>query len=66
MNIKAEHMEKENKNKATIIPNGPMQIEGNFMIQGINGELIAKEGKVYLCRCGKSEIKPFCDGSHKK
>ena len=47
--------------------NGSLRIEGDF-------EIVDKEGNVYglggrevisICRCGLSNNKPFCDGSHK-
>jgi CDGSH-type Zn-finger protein len=30
------------------------------------GRTVTKTEKTFLCRCGASENKPFCDGSHKK
>jgi len=54
------------ENKITVIPNGPLVVEGNFKIKNTDGTYLKQEGKVYLCRCGKSANKPFCDGSHKK
>lgn len=45
---------------------------GSYRITG-DVELIDAEGNVYetkksfsLCRCGHSEIKPFCDGTHRR
>jgi CDGSH-type Zn-finger protein len=55
-----------NINKVTAIPKGPLLIEGNFRIKGVGGDLLSAADKVYLCRCGKSANKPFCDGTHKK
>lgn len=50
----------------TVLNNGPYKVEGDFEIRDMNGGLIAKGDKpVFLCRCGISEKKPFCDGSHK-
>ncbi|BAK74878.1 zinc finger CDGSH-type domain protein [Pseudogulbenkiania sp. NH8B] len=54
--------------KAIITPrnNGPYHIKGEFTIVTQGGREIAVEGdQVWLCRCGHSRNKPFCDGSHK-
>lgn len=59
-------MSDNSKNKVTVIPGGPLVLEGEFMIKGIDGNLLSTAEKVYLCRCGKSNNKPFCDGEHKK
>ncbi len=56
----------ENKTKATAFENGPLMVEGNFTVKGVDGVLLSTMDKVYLCRCGKSANKPFCDGSHRK
>ena len=53
-------------NKVTVKPSGPLIIEGNFRIKGVDGNVLSAADKIYLCRCGKSENKPFCDGAHKK
>lgn len=44
---------------------GPLIIRGDFRIQTWDGTPIpAGSQTVALCRCGRSAIKPFCDGSH--
>src|SRR4051812_13372660 len=53
---------------APIVPceNGPLLLRGNFTITTPDGEVIdAGRPTVALCRCGRSAIKPFCDGTHK-
>ena len=54
--------------QATITKNGPIKIEGDFKVLDASGAAFTNaEGKpVYLCRCGLSANKPFCDGSHSK
>ena len=54
--------------KATILPNGPVKIEGEFQICDAAGHPFdLGAGKpVFLCRCGLSGKKPFCDGTHNK
>ena len=54
---------------ATITPyrDGPLIVRGDFRLLDQDGAEIDPGRKtVALCRCGKSGIKPFCDGSHKR
>ena len=51
----------------TVCPNGPLLVRGPVSIVDDNGdELPRHRPTIALCRCGKSGIKPFCDGSHKR
>lgn len=44
---------------------GPLLVRGPFELQTQDGGVIdAGRRTVALCRCGKSAIKPFCDGRH--
>lgn len=54
------------KNIVTVKTNGPLILEGNFRIKGVDGNITVSDDKIYLCSCGKSNKKPFCDGEHKK
>jgi CDGSH-type Zn-finger protein len=57
----------ENTNvKVTAIPNGPLMVEGTIEVTKSDGVKETKETKSFLCRCGHSANKPYCDGSHKK
>jgi len=52
--------------KITLRPNGPAFVEtAKAQIVFADGTVVEKEGKFSLCRCGNSNNKPFCDGSHK-
>lgn len=48
------------------IPNGPLEVSGNLTMVAGSGRSAWQGRKVYLCRCGASGNKPFCDGSHKR
>lgn len=49
-----------------IVParNGPLSVSGNLEICSGTGRTVDRVSAVKLCRCGASESKPFCDGSH--
>ena len=47
------------------ISDGPLKVAGNLEITTGTGRKIATLPQAYLCRCGASKNKPFCDGSHK-
>jgi CDGSH-type Zn-finger protein len=54
---------------ATITPyrDGPLIVRGDFRLVDQDGaEIDPGRRTIALCRCGKSGIKPFCDGSHKR
>jgi CDGSH-type Zn-finger protein len=53
------------KTKLTIRDNGPILVKGNFEIVDAEGNSYPTKSQVSLCRCGLSQRKPFCDGSHK-
>ena len=46
-------------------PDGPLEVTGPVELAGHDGEPIESPAPTaYLCRCGRSANKPFCDGSH--
>ena len=47
------------------LPDGPYEVTGSLEVADRDGQTIeAPASKLYLCRCGRSANKPFCDGSH--
>ncbi len=54
--------------KITVRNNGSLRIEGDFEICDSEGGVFDLAGRttIGLCRCGHSENKPFCDGTHRK
>ena len=53
-------------NTIALAADGPLYARGDIEIKDGDGNLLARETRVALCRCGDSEIKPYCDGSHTK
>jgi len=50
----------------TVTPtkNGPLYVQGALEICSASGRTITRTMETWLCRCGHSQNKPFCDGSH--
>jgi len=57
----------ESGGKLNVSPmtDGPLIVKGNTTITSGSGRVGWQGTQVALCRCGASENKPFCDGSHK-
>ena len=52
--------------KIEVTPNGPYIINTNCLIVHRDGKEEMRTGRITLCRCGQSQNKPYCDGSHNK
>lgn len=46
-------------------PNGSLKVTGNLEVVSGTGRTVNKVTQVWLCRCGQSKNKPYCDSSHK-
>jgi CDGSH-type Zn-finger protein/uncharacterized Fe-S cluster protein YjdI len=58
--------EAANRRALRVVPitNGPYLLRGEVEIRDAAGRSAYRGSKASLCRCGHSENKPFCDGSH--
>ena len=43
---------------------GPIWVRGGIPVESADGTIYEIRNRQTLCRCGKSENKPYCDGSH--
>jgi CDGSH iron-sulfur domain-containing protein 3 len=46
--------------------NGPYLVTGRVTLVDADGRPYTVEENFVLCRCGRSALKPFCDGSHRE
>jgi CDGSH-type Zn-finger protein len=52
-----------------VLNNGPLRVTGDdIVIKDVAGNTFGLAGRtvISLCRCGQSDNKPFCDGSHNR
>jgi len=52
------------QNVITIEEDGPIYIYGEVVIRDSDENVVLKDTRVAMCRCGKSKNKPLCDNSH--
>ena len=66
MEAKKDIVQDEVGGKLTITAHhaGPLELAGNFRIEDAEGTTLHAGTKTFLCRCGASSSKPFCDGTH--
>ena len=56
----------EEETRITSYRDGPLLVRGPFRLVDQDGNAIdARRETIALCRCGKSRLRPFCDGTHK-
>ncbi len=64
-NKKYFKMEENNKKeKLVVFENGPLHIPKNIDVVDKDGKILKVNEEKFICRCGHSKNKPFCDGSH--
>lgn len=49
-----------------ILRHGPAVAEGDLVFAREDGTEVRRESKAFLCRCGYSARKPFCDAAHRR
>ncbi len=48
-----------------VLKNGPYEVQGSVaLVDQKRNAYSPDEDTIYLCRCGQSANKPFCDGAH--
>lgn len=52
--------------EVTLIPDGPLAIRGEVDVRLPDGTVVARRGRLTLCRCGASANKPYCDAAHRR
>jgi CDGSH-type Zn-finger protein/uncharacterized Fe-S cluster protein YjdI len=52
------------QNTAEVSADGPTNLRGDIAVVSGTGEVVYEGTRISLCRCGASQNKPFCDGSH--
>ncbi len=65
--IKGESSKEQNTvsaTKAEVIPDGPLLVQGLLEVKLTDGSIESKKRSTAFCRCGASETKPYCDGTH--
>ena len=50
--------------RITVWNNDALEVNGDFELEDAGGGAFRQHGKVRLCRCGQSNVKPYCDNSH--
>ncbi len=51
-------------NVIVVKADGPYYIQGDLVLRRADGTIVAAARQLWLCRCGLSQDKPYCDGSH--
>ena len=61
-----ENLEPDLPVEIAITPDGALWVSGGIPVERADGQPLEVRNRVTLCRCGGSNNKPLCDGTHKK
>jgi CDGSH-type Zn-finger protein/uncharacterized Fe-S cluster protein YjdI len=61
-----KEMATSGKLRVVTTANGPLHLQGQITIRNAAQEVIFEGTETWLCRCGGSANKPYCDGSHQR
>jgi CDGSH-type Zn-finger protein len=61
-----EPVEPQFEPSIAVIQDGPLWVRGGIPVESSDGTTYEVRNRVTLCRCGHSNNKPFCDGTHKE
>ena len=53
------------RNQVVVANDGPLYVTGDLSIDGASESMVGVRTRAALCRCGRSQNKPFCDNSHR-
>jgi CDGSH-type Zn-finger protein len=59
-----EFIEQELPQEIAVVDDGPLWVRGGVPVESSDGTEYEVRNRVTLCRCGNSQNKPFCDGTH--
>ncbi len=66
MNNEGDKISETIETKVEVLENGPLLVYGKLRVNLNNGTSEVKNRTTAFCRCGASNNKPFCDGTHVK
>ena len=66
LNNKPKELISDTNAKVEVMANGPLLLHGNLEVIHKDGTTETKCKTTAFCRCGHSNNKPFCDGSHSR
>ena len=66
MNNQEDKTAESLETKVEVLENGPLLVYGTLKVTNKDGLAEIKNKTTAFCRCGASENKPYCDGTHVK